>query len=728
MRLLYVIHFPIFGGPHNLAHRLAAPLRAEGWDTTVLMPDEPGNAAERLRAGGVDVVTLPLHRVRATANPRVLLRFAASLVPEIQAVRRLIRERGIDLVQIGGLVNPHAAIAARLEGVPVVWQLLDTRAPRPVALVAMTFVRQLADAVMSTGRSVFSAHPGTGGLDDRLVLFFPPVEVDTFRPGRSDRAAVRADWGVPDDAPVVGCVANVNPQKGIVDLVRAFTLVRDRVPDARLVLVGAEYDTHVGYSAEVRAAIANGGLIEGRDVLFVGARFDLERQLSGFDVFAFAPVPRGEGITTAVLEAMATGLPVVTTAVAGLPEAIDDGVSGRLVPPHDPLALAGPIVEILTDPGVAARLSEAARKRAVERFATSRCVADHLAAYEIALVRHGRRPVQRSDPSLIDLAIACPVCRTQLEVGDERLVCPACDRRYPIKDGIPLLVPDLALTEHDEIDHLAGHSGNVTDQDSHKTAQAAHFDLAVAEEFEITRPHGTPRLYRFLLREKFRRATGPIGRDLIGSTALTVCGGSGMDAEFLARAGARVVASDISFGAARRARERARRYGLAITSIVADVEHLPFMDSTFDLVFVHDGLHHLERPNAGLAEMARVTRRWVAVTEPARAAATRLAVKTRLALEREEAGNLVARLSTKEVVELLRTAGFRSLAARRYAMYYRHDPGSVFRLLSHPFIFPFVRAGWRAGNAVVGRVGNKMVVVAERTDFEGGRDEAAGRQ
>jgi ubiquinone/menaquinone biosynthesis C-methylase UbiE len=280
-------------------------------------------------------------------------------------------------------------------------------------------------------------------------------------------------------------------------------------------------------------------------------------------------------------------------------------------------------------------------------------------------------------------------------------------------------VPDLALTEHDEINHLAGHSTHGAEQDSHKAAQAEHFDRVVAEEFEITRPHATPRLYRFLLREKFRRASAPIGRDLIGATALTVCGGSGMDAEFLVRAGARVVASDISFGAARRARERSRRYGLAITSIVADVEHLPFNDNAIDLVFVHDGLHHLERPSAGLTEMARVARRWVSLTEPARAAATRLAVKSKLALEREEAGNLVARLSLAEVVELLRTAGFRSLAAQRYAMYYRHEPGSVFRILSRARIFPLVRVGWRAGNAVVGRAGNKLVVVAERTNPKG---------
>jgi glycosyltransferase involved in cell wall biosynthesis/SAM-dependent methyltransferase/uncharacterized protein YbaR (Trm112 family) len=720
MRILYVIHFPIFGGPHNLAHRLSAPLGAQGWEMTVLLPDEPGNAADRLRADGVDVVTIPLHRLRATPNPMVQLRFVGSFVPEVQAIRRLIRDRGIDLVQIGGLVNPHAAIAAKLEHVPVVWQLLDTRAPLPVAVTAMAFVRRLADAVLSTGRSVASWHPGSAAIEDRLVLFFPPVETDTFRPGRKDRPSVRTDWGVPDDAPVVGCVANINPQKGIVELVRAFALVRDRVPNARLVLIGAEHSTHVAYSAKVRAAIVDGGLVEGQDVLFVGARFDLERQLSGFDVFAFAPVRRGEGITTAVLEAMATGLPVVTTAVAGLPEAIEDNVNGRLVPPLDPSAMATAIVELLVDPGLAERLSEAARHRAVERFATSRCVADHLTAYGVAFARQ-RRALTRATPgpSLIEMTLLCPVCRNELQARALSLDCQGCGRTYPIEDGIPLVVPDLAMTSHDELEHHAGHLGNGAESDAHKSAQAEHFDMAVAEQFEITRPHRTPRLYRFLLGEKFQRAIAPLGQQLVGATALTVCGGSGMDAEFLARAGARVVSSDISLGAARRARERARKYGVAITSIVADVEHLPFADNAFDLVFVHDGLHHLERPDVGIAEMARVARRWVSVTEPASSAATNVAIKAGLALEREEAGNLVARLTPGTTVAALGARGFRPVAAQRYAMYYRHDPGSIFRMLSRRLIFPIVRIGWRVGNTAIGRFGNKMVVVAEYEDSDG---------
>jgi hypothetical protein len=69
MNVLFVIHYPVFGGPHNQALVLAQSLVRHGVDMTILLPDEPGNAAGRLRSAGVDVVTMPLHRVRATPHP-----------------------------------------------------------------------------------------------------------------------------------------------------------------------------------------------------------------------------------------------------------------------------------------------------------------------------------------------------------------------------------------------------------------------------------------------------------------------------------------------------------------------------------------------------------------------------------------------------------------------------------------------------------------------------------
>jgi SAM-dependent methyltransferase len=278
-------------------------------------------------------------------------------------------------------------------------------------------------------------------------------------------------------------------------------------------------------------------------------------------------------------------------------------------------------------------------------------------------------------------------------------------------DGIPHLVLDLSGAAHDELDHkYASDDGH----DVHKTQQATYFNSVVAEEFEITRPHGTPRLYRFLMREKLRRGTQPIGTQLIGASVLTVCGGSGMEAEFLARAGAHVVTSDISFRAAQRTRERARRYGLAISPIVADVERLPFGDCAFDLVLVHDGLHHLPAPDVGLTEMARVARRWLSISEPSAAFATKVAVGMGLALDREDAGNVVARLTPAAVVRVLGHQGFEPVLAQRYAMYYRHRPGAIFHQLSRRWVFPLFRMAWALGNKGFGRFGNKMVVVAVR--------------
>lgn len=250
--------------------------------------------------------------------------------------------------------------------------------------------------------------------------------------------------------------------------------------------------------------------------------------------------------------------------------------------------------------------------------------------------------------------------------------------------------------------------------EKHKHAQAAHFDHVGNDEFEITRPHGTPRLYRFLIAEKFRRAAGLVMNHLAGTTVLTVCGGSGMDAEFFACKGAVVVSSDLSPEATSRAETRAIRQALPYEAVVADVEHLPYPDRSIDLVAVHDGLHHLEDPYAGLAEMARVARRWVIVTEPARAAITNLAIRLRLAQETEDAGNRVARLEPSEVAAFLEKRGFKILRADRYAMYYRHQPGVLFRLMSLPIVFWVVRLSWQLTNAAIGRFGNKMVVVAER--------------
>jgi len=233
-------------------------------------------------------------------------------------------------------------------------------------------------------------------------------------------------------------------------------------------------------------------------------------------------------------------------------------------------------------------------------------------------------------------------------------------------------------------------------------------------EFEITRPRGQPRLYGWLLSEKFRRSVRGVEPRLSGATVLTVCGGSGMDAQFLAEQGAVVIASDLALGATQRAMERGRRSGLPIDALVADAEHLPFADRSVDIVYVHDGLHHLSDPLIGLAEMCRVARTAVLVTEPSRAVATEIAVRLGVALREEEAGNRVERVSGEQIASCLEEHGLEILGADRYAMYYQHEPGWGMRFFSRRRSFRAARSAIVVFNRVLGSAGNKLAVRAVR--------------
>lgn len=315
------------------------------------------------------------------------------------------------------------------------------------------------------------------------------------------------------------------------------------------------------------------------------------------------------------------------------------------------------------------------------------------------------RQSTRRDP-VLDKLLVCPECLGRLDVEGDRYSCSGCARTYAIVEGTPVFV-DIGAAQHDELDHLYS-------ADDHKAAQSAYGDRTEHAEFEIERPVGAPELYGFLLREKVRRSLEPFKGRLDGWTALIVCGGSGLDAEFLASAGASVISSDLSLGAAHRVQERARRHGVSITPVVADVEHLPFADRSVDLVYVHDGLHHLEEPAAGIAEMARVARHAVCINEPSLAMATTIAVRLGLALDREEAGNRVARLDAAATKSVLESSGLRVVRADRYAMYYRHHPGRLMAILSRRPLLPLAIGWWRLANRIVGRFGNKLTVVALR--------------
>jgi glycosyltransferase involved in cell wall biosynthesis len=388
MNRLAVIHYPFFGGPHNQALRLARPLRARGIETTVVLPDEPGDAGVRLRKAGIDVIELPLNRLRARPDPFLQARFVGGFIADVWRIRRLIRERRIDLVEIDGLINTQGAIAARLEQVPVVWQLLDTRAPVTLRRLLTPVVLRLSDSVMSTGLAVAKMHPGIEALNGRLVPFFPPVNTSGFRPNLEGRAALREELGIPSDAFVAGTVANLTPQKGLEHLVAAAERVRWVEPSLRFAIFGRAMETQGEYEESIRAAA------RAADILIADPGDRVAGFLQVLDVFLMTAGPRSEGISTTVLEAMASGIPVVTTDVGALSEAVEHGVTGLVVQPLDIDGIADAVTRLVRDPNLRTSIAQLSRARAVRLFDAELCADAHLHAYECAFeyARRRRKP------------------------------------------------------------------------------------------------------------------------------------------------------------------------------------------------------------------------------------------------------------------------------------------------------------------------------------------------
>jgi glycosyltransferase involved in cell wall biosynthesis len=386
VRALFVINNPAFGGGHNEIIEQRAGLEAAGWGLLVATCAEPSTGADRLEQAGIEVVRMPLHRLRATIRPTPHLQLAAGLIPEVRALRRLIRREAIDLVQAHGEPHMQGPVAARLERVGLCWHLYDTAAPAIVRWAATPVVTRLAGSVTVTGRATAAAYPGLDRLGERVVVTFPPADGARFRPDLERRAAARAELGLDGDALAIGTVGNRNPTKGHALLIEVAAELLSDHPSARVLIMGGVSPGHPEYEAGLNAAIAR---LDGR-VRLIDPGSRVPELLPAVDLFVM-PSLYGEGMPTAILEAMACALPVVATDVAAVAEEVVDGVTGLIVAPGDGPALRSALDALARDGERRARMGAAGRARVTELFTPGRAVANRLRAWQIALAARSRR-------------------------------------------------------------------------------------------------------------------------------------------------------------------------------------------------------------------------------------------------------------------------------------------------------------------------------------------------
>jgi L-malate glycosyltransferase len=334
-----------------------------------------GQFLPQVEARGVPITEYPVRHVYG----------ARALAQQVRFARHLGR-RGVQIVHTYGFyANVFGILAARLARTPVVIASIRdtgyslTGRQQRVQRLACRFAHHVLVNAQAVRRWLVD-----GGYDGRRIsVIRNGLDVARFTSAGGD-ASLRRELALPPDAPIVAMVSRLNPLKGVEDFLAAAARVADRFEQARFLIIGDNGTTDGrDYRRELERHVARLGL-QGR-VVFTGFRLDVPRLLAEVAVCVHPSL--SEGLPNAVLESMAAGVPVVATRVGGSPELVRDGVTGFLVPPQDPAALAKAIDELLSEPDRARRLGQAGRRRVAEHFSLERMVKDTERLYESLLTR-----------------------------------------------------------------------------------------------------------------------------------------------------------------------------------------------------------------------------------------------------------------------------------------------------------------------------------------------------
>jgi L-malate glycosyltransferase len=338
----------ILGGTEGQFVEIASGLDRSRWDLHVCCVRAEGPLRARLDAVGLQPRSVGPSSFRSPSLAIAIVRLA-----------RYLRRHAVRLVHCFDFYSNILGVsAARLAGTPVVIasqrDMGDLRSRGQQAMHSL--VLELATHVLVNSDAIAARLAGTrAARRGRLAVIHNGVDLARFAPA-ADGWSRRAPM-------MVATLANLRPEKGLLQLVEAAAVVTRQVPRARFVIWG-DGPLRRDLDALIRARGLT-GLVE-----MPGATLQPESVLKGCDVFVLPSL--SEASSNVVLEAMATGLPVVATRVGGLPGLVEDQRTGLLVSPDDAPALAQAIVRLLETPDLAAAMGARGRARALAEFGLDR--------------------------------------------------------------------------------------------------------------------------------------------------------------------------------------------------------------------------------------------------------------------------------------------------------------------------------------------------------------------
>ncbi|HID56525.1 TPA: glycosyltransferase [Candidatus Poribacteria bacterium] len=292
-------------------------------------------------------------------------------------VASLIGELKVDLIHthnVGPLI--YGGLASIITGLPLVHTEHSRLPQHEKRLRSIEKALSLkASKIVAVSKCVADQLINEQGIRPDKVMIIPNgVDVDLFAKARQGRDDVRKELGIGDGEIVIGTVGRLAAVKDYATLIQAFALVKaGEEKTVKLLMVGD------GPEREKLERTADEiGVRE--HVIFLGMRDDVPELMAAMDIFALSSID--EGLPLAILEAMSAGLPIVATEVGGIPEAVEHGLNGFLLPPRSPQRMAIALQKLIDEPELRRRFSIWARRRVVERFSIRAMIKAYRSIYK----------------------------------------------------------------------------------------------------------------------------------------------------------------------------------------------------------------------------------------------------------------------------------------------------------------------------------------------------------
>jgi glycosyltransferase involved in cell wall biosynthesis len=357
LKVIHLVEDLKIGGAERVIADIALGLDRKKYDASVWCVTRGGETASELSEKRIEVKVLGISSFR---NPLNTVRLA-----------RLLQAARPDIVHTHGyFASVIGRLAARRAGTPIIlahvhstyWEYKKRH------IMIERKLSRFTHKIICCSQAVESFVTNTEKIaDNKTIVIYNGVDEERFSPSKNS-TSIRAEFGMDEEAAVVGTVSSLTPHKGHEYLIQAASLVLSTLPAARFLVVG---DGPLRKKLEDQAKNLN----IYPAVIFAGTRKDIPEILSLLDVFVL-PSHTREGLGIAIIEAMAVERPVVASDIGGIPEVVNDSDTGLLVPPGDPEALAKATNELLQNPARAKEMGKKGRIRVKERFTAKKMLAE----------------------------------------------------------------------------------------------------------------------------------------------------------------------------------------------------------------------------------------------------------------------------------------------------------------------------------------------------------------